>query len=236
MKKLLTLICTLSVSALFAQNVNLATYKLKYLFSNNEQENRFSGIYDRAEQYEDDVKIQLIFNADVAVSVSNFEDKNSENRTAFNFCNCEKPVFYNLKNNTIKQKNVGHIPLNIEDEKYLITDILNDKEWVLENESKLINGFEAFKATKIYTTIDNVKKAIIAWYAPEIPYSFGPNGYAGLPGLIVQVQFDDRMFVLDRIEFNQNVAIPEEPTKGVIVTSQEYKKMEHETYLNMRKK
>src|SRR5690606_17594731 len=120
-----------------------------------------------------------------------------------------------------------------QDGKYLITDTLMDENWTVETESKVINDFEVLKATKIKTDAEGNKILIIAWFAPEIPYSFGPNGYAGLPGLIVQVQEGNQMFTLSKIEFEQKIEIPEEPTEGEIMTTEEYKKMEYQTYLNM---
>jgi GLPGLI family protein len=75
--------------------------------------------------------------------------------------------------------------------------IVNNKQlyqWTLLNETKMIDGFTCYKATSplIYSTNGktnpNPKFTITAWYTPEIPLSYGPRGYGGLPGLILELQ------------------------------------------------
>ena len=67
-----------------------------------------------------------------------------------------------------------------------------DTDWQLTKESKKINGFVCYKATRIPSPNSNeeVDKSfpIIAWYTPEIPLPYGPFTYGGLPGLILELQ------------------------------------------------
>lgn len=56
------------------------------------------------------------------------------------------------------------------------------KNWKLINETKIINSIDCKKAEVKYKGRD-----WIAWYAPEIPFSFGPYIFSGLPGLIVKI-------------------------------------------------
>src|SRR5690606_10354663 len=133
-----------------------------------------------------------------------------------------EPKFYNLEDNIILYNNKAQKFLGIEENKYLITEVLNDEKWILEEESKEISGFRVYKATKAYTTVDGKKEPIIAWYAPELPYPYGPNGYGGLPGLIFQVQQGVQMFTLDKILFEQSDNIPNEPVNGIVISKQEY--------------
>jgi GLPGLI family protein len=60
---------------------------------------------------------------------------------------------------------------------------LNPKfDWVLINETKKIGAFNCLKATCHFRGRD-----YIAWYTLEIPVSYGPWKFQGLPGLILEV-------------------------------------------------
>lgn len=78
-------------------------------------------------------------------------------------------------------------------------------DWVLTNETKEIQGFTCFKATSV-KTIDNGKGVfhfpVIAWYCPKIPFTYGPNGYGNLPGLILELQVRNILFGVKKINLN----------------------------------
>ncbi|QSW90949.1 GLPGLI family protein [Flavobacterium endoglycinae] len=79
------------------------------------------------------------------------------------------------------------------------------KDWVLENETKEIEGFLCYKATST-KKVNNGKGSfvfpIIAWYCPKIPVSFGPNGYGNLPGLILELQVRNVVYGVKKIDLN----------------------------------
>jgi GLPGLI family protein len=81
-------------------------------------------------------------------------------------------------------------------------------EWTLLNETKMIDGYTCYKATSPSINSKNnsrntdPKFNIIAWYAPEIPVSYGPVGYGGLPGLILELQFYAETFYAKKINLN----------------------------------
>jgi GLPGLI family protein len=63
--------------------------------------------------------------------------------------------------------------------------------WVLHNETKMIDNFLCYKATNINKVvgIDRIfNHPVTAWYCPALPYRYGPNGYGNLPGLILELQ------------------------------------------------
>ncbi|WP_231491898.1 GLPGLI family protein [Pedobacter sp. Leaf170] len=71
--------------------------------------------------------------------------------------------------------------------KYLIEDTLNNFNWKITNEKKMILKYNCTKA------ITNFRgRNYIAWFADEIPISNGPWKFCGLPGLIICV-YDDRL-------------------------------------------
>ena len=64
---------------------------------------------------------------------------------------------------------------------YKIEDTYPDLQWKLVNETKKIQDIEVFKAVTTYR--GNTWEV---WYAPSIPYGFGPWKLHGLPGLIIE--------------------------------------------------
>jgi GLPGLI family protein len=105
-------------------------------------------------------------------------------------------------------------------------------EWTLLNESKMIDGYTCYKATSpVMHQKNNFKSTdpkfnITAWYAPEIPVSFGPVGYGGLPGLILELQFYTQTFYAKKTNLNLDKT-PE------IDKLTEPKAISEETYMEM---
>lgn len=98
---------------------------------------------------------------------------------------------------------------------------ISDTEWKISNERKQIDGFLCYKATTSYETVNDVgtfNKKVTAWFAPEIPVPFGPAGFAGLPGLIVELQDDKILYFLLKINSTAKGIKIESFKKGKIVT------------------
>lgn len=109
---------------------------------------------------------------------------------------------------------------------FLISEPLEKANWKLVNESKKIGDYNCFKAELIIPVTENEKEAyqeflkkekvkpalfkmdepkdkvIVAWYTPEIPVSFGPNNYWGLPGLILEVNEENNIILCSKIVLN----------------------------------
>ncbi|WP_300567879.1 GLPGLI family protein [Flavobacterium sp.] len=79
---------------------------------------------------------------------------------------------------------------------------------------------------------------VVAWYTPEIPVSQGPEGYYGLPGLILEVSAGKTMMLCSKVVMNvKDKKEIKAPTKGKVVTQKEYdeivsKKMEEMREMN----
>ncbi|MUU77809.1 GLPGLI family protein [Winogradskyella endarachnes] len=73
---------------------------------------------------------------------------------------------------------------------------------------------------------------VVAWYSPQIPVNQGPDGYWGLPGLILEINADRTTILCTKIVLNpEEKEEIEKPKKGDKVTQAEYteivtKKME----------
>lgn len=85
--------------------------------------------------------------------------------------------------------------------------IVNDEhtlQWVLTTETKVIDGFVCYKATTPKYDSGKISEYVIvtAWYAPSLPISFGPIGYSGLPGLVLELQTDRATYFVKKISLN----------------------------------
>ena len=72
--------------------------------------------------------------------------------------------------------------------KYIIEDDIPKLKWKILNELKDIEGYVCMKAE----TKDTVNNVIIhAWFTDKIPVMSGPEGFSGLPGMILALDFND---------------------------------------------
>jgi GLPGLI family protein len=149
---------------------------------------------------------------------------------------------------------------------FLIKDSLSDLKWKMEAETKIIGGYNCFKATAVrpasktdfrnfrpkneeksdvvkpddkekktsfMSELDMPKEIVVtAWYTPEIPVNQGPEGYWGLPGLILEINDGRTTILCSKVVLNvKEKAQIKEVAKGKVVSQSEYddivvKKME----------
>lgn len=95
--------------------------------------------------------------------------------------------------------------------KFIIQDELKAIDWQKTDEVKTIGKYVCFKAT---AQIANTNKydddenqgetiTVVAWYTLDIPVSQGPGMYWGLPGLILEVQSEDVVYLCSKIELSK---------------------------------
>ena len=107
-----------------------------------------------------------------------------------------------------------------------ITELLlieiEPKKWQITQEIKKIGDYLCYKAIDIEST--NKKKKPIAWFTPQIPVSFGPLEFSGLPGLVLQVEINKRLITATQIILNPKEEIKIiKPTKGRKISAKENK-------------
>ncbi len=86
---------------------------------------------------------------------------------------------------------------------YIIQEDSPRQKWKILNEIKEVAGYLCMKAE----TYDPVKDIVIhAWFSDEIPVSGGPEGYGGLPGMILEMVFneDDVIITADKVDFTES--------------------------------
>lgn len=101
-------------------------------------------------------------------------------------------------------------------------------EWKLENQTKYIDSYLCYKATSEQIVVNSegtFKHPVVAWYCPTIPFNFGPKGYQGLPGLILELQVRNITWGATKIELSKEDKAIEKPTKGKLITIEEYNKL-----------
>jgi len=140
--------------------------------------------------------------------------------------------------------------------KFLVKDKLQEIDWKMESESKVIGKYTCFKATASVPTSEltwfdfswgDLRKTddtaaseiemtqIEAWYSLQIPVSHGPGEYWGLPGLILEVSAGNTTMLCSKIVMNPKEVIEiEVPSKGKEVTKGEYQSIIREKMTEMR--
>lgn len=100
--------------------------------------------------------------------------------------------------------------------------------WEITAESKTIDGYLCYKAVynKEYMGRDNKTKInrIVAWFAPSLPYGFGPKEYNGTPGLILELQEFDTIYYASSITILKDKELVIEFPKGKTVSQEDYTK------------
>jgi len=111
------------------------------------------------------------------------------------------------------------------------------KEEDKKEDAKTSDGKE--KKTSFMDEMDLPKEiTITAWYAPEIPINQGPEGYWGLPGLILEVNDGKTIMLCSKVVLNSKDKVEiKAPNNGKVITQKEYddtiiKKMEEFRQMN----
>jgi len=111
-------------------------------------------------------------------------------------------------------------------------------EWKITSETKKIDNFLCYKATGFNIGINSktghYKTPVIAWFCPEIPYSYGSLKFGNLPGLILELQTRNAVFGLKSLVL-KNVEIDKMPNVR-IKTEEEYQKEEQKYLEDLKNK
>lgn len=116
--------------------------------------------------------------------------------------------------------------------KFLITGETKRYKWKPTGESEKILGYDCQKATY---QVDS-SQSYVAWFTPQIPVSAGPQGFSGLPGMILKLDRNDGEMVIevtnvDLKELDKDAI--KKPKKGKKVTREEFEKIQEEKMKEM---
>ncbi|TDG35930.1 GLPGLI family protein [Pedobacter changchengzhani] len=102
---------------------------------------------------------------------------------------------------------------NINGDDYILKDTIPQLKWKIVNDTRKIIGYECRKATAV---IDDTV-TVVAFYTDEILVKGGPEGFTGLPGMILGLaipRFNKTWFATKIEAKNAAVFTVEPPTKG----------------------
>lgn len=103
-------------------------------------------------------------------------------------------------------------------DKYLVADTSKKFNWIFWDDMKLVLGYKCKPAL----TINEKNDSTLVWFTPEIPEPYGPAGFYGLPGLILEV-YDQRWnmnYFAEHIEKGFFSVVF--PTEGKIISIKDY--------------
>lgn len=166
----------------------------------------------------------------------NFNDGGGEVRMVFRMPGSNDVIFHNITEfKKVEQRELA-------DKNYIITDSIRKLNWKVAGETKTILGHNCMKATTQRTqesfrmTMDNGETKrekvmdtlnITAWFATDMPGSFGPEMYQGqLPGTILEIDVNNGRSSFKAIEISTkiDVAKVKEPSKGKKTTQEDFVK------------
>jgi GLPGLI family protein len=263
MKK--TLIRTLLFVAITANAQEFqgkAEYFSKLIISNEidlqlDEDENFKKSYEEAIKKATEKMFTLTFNQKEALYE---EQQNLEKPSSAN----GEPVFMiSFSGQGKKYMNIKEKTKISEDEifgkEFLIVEKLESFDWKLTDESKKIGDYTCLKAVLTIPITEKQKleyeeflkseekkpalfkmnkpedKKVIAWYTPEIPVSFGPSNYWGLPGLILEISDGENILLCSKVTLsNKEKTKIKVPNVGKKVNRQEFEAIEKKKMDSMK--
>jgi GLPGLI family protein len=214
-------------------NTTKIIYKSSVETDNSKPNKNISDLQNKIASYHDKFEYELIFNSSKSifrmVNKISIDDESIEYKITKGLAS---DLYFKDQLNKEKIKQVNSF-----DEIFNIILPYQEYNWNITTESKIINGYTCYKATCDYEIYDNTRKTTLkftptVWFAPSLPYSFGPIGLDGLPGLVLEATFNGRIYYFaTNIIFNDKSLLDiEKPKEGKYVTESEFKKIGLENY------
>lgn len=114
---------------------------------------------------------------------------------------------------------------------FLVEAKTDTVQWKLTGNQKTILDYTCLEAELV-----GAKKKTIAWFAPTIPVSSGPDGFVGLPGLILAMDIEDgkTTYTAQAVNLKDiDVKLIVKPKEGKKVTKSEFRKIVDEKMKEM---
>ncbi|MGC4020973.1 MAG: GLPGLI family protein [Cyclobacteriaceae bacterium] len=227
MKKIVTVLVLLALSLgchhlSFAQNEGVITYEITINNHMNLSADR-QDMKAMVPQYRT-FKQQLFFNSNESLYKLLVEDEDEEDQPQggggrFRFRMMGATNYFDQSTNIFLSQ------MEMMGKKYIITDTLKTSPWKFGTETKVIQGYDCMQA--YYTTDDERKQTITAWFTNKLRPMLGPEKYNSLPGTILAIDVNngERVIVAKKIEIrplkkNELSA----PTEGEKITQAEFRK------------
>jgi GLPGLI family protein len=183
------------------------------------------------------VEYELKFNSIVStysyIEKLNLESDVIGTKLALTVAGGEGVKYVNLKSKEVlKQMLIGA-------DYFIVKSSLNDLKWILLNQTKIIEGYLCYGAeTEVDVELKMgviSKQKITAWYTPKIPASFGPNGFGGLGGLILELNTPKMKTFLKTLKLKTKSLLIQKPIKGKLVSPKEFREIQKKIIFNLKK-
>lgn len=116
---------------------------------------------------------------------------------------------------------------------YLVIADFNALEWEIHDETKEILGYTCIKATT--NIVESARDfSTTVWFAPELPFPFGPKEFRGLPGIILAMDYNNHYFYAASIDLDSKLKNIKRPTKGKNISTKDYNIKSSKFFGNMR--
>nr|WP_317633090.1 GLPGLI family protein [uncultured Flavobacterium sp.] len=212
MKKYISLLIYLLTIFAYSQNIKIV-YNLKYHINLDTITNKNSKeIYSHIIKGIPNIQGELV----ILNEESNFKqlgyltrNKNSKQNFISNYySNTVSKKVYSLQGNSL----LGDSKIIYDNMYYNFSDF----NWELTKETKKIGNYICFKAVGVKKSVKvealkrNFNEDLVAWYCPELPYSFGPELFVGLPGLVFEAynaNGQGKHWLIDKIIRNHKIEI-----------------------------
>ncbi|MHC1703838.1 MAG: GLPGLI family protein [Tenuifilaceae bacterium] len=170
---------------------------------------------------------ELIFNADASLyqTINSNQDEEAVHETQGGAVMIKMMEPNEIIYSDIKSK------INLEQREFmtrnfLVETITDTAQWKMTGNQKAILGFNCMEAELVGS-----KKKTIAWFTPMIPVSTGPDGYTGLPGLILLMDIDNgkTTYTAQNVDLKEiDPSLLKKPKDGKKVTRKEFNKIVEE--------
>ena len=227
MNKFIYILLFLLIQNTFSQiNSGIVEYKkirLKKVFKKNEKiKSANFETFSKIENSINEIQKEIIFNLLYKDGKSFFEVRKKMSISKNRFFKMSLgpegiSKYYNSEKEIIRQVNAFGEDFLISKPKY---------NWDLKKETKKIGKYTCYKATMVekIKTRKGVKNVLIqAWYTSEVNIPYGPIGYSGLPGLIIELKRNNIKYYATKINLTPGEdLLIKKPTKGKKVTQEEF--------------
>lgn len=124
---------------------------------------------------------------------------------------------------------IGLRQIGDSDAKIIIKE-LGVLNWKIVPGKKEILGYSCHKAIATLNFYNGITQHYTAWFAPQLPYQFGPAGLSGLPGLILGLKTNHGYVYATALEFFNEPLIISRPQSKQMVSRKIHLKKAREAY------
>ena len=221
MKQKWTIVLMLFFQCLIAQT-NSATVTYKISLNKDSIHNVSNKFVKEMIAQSDSVYAKLTFNSEASLYNLDFDISNMYGLPNFTriFGGSDNLIYYNQKSKEFLSETL------VLDHPVIISKA--PIAWEISNEEpKLINGYLCKKAIQKIAKGNDTESAkspeFIAWFCPEIPFSFGPERFHGLPGLVLECRSNIVKFQVEKITWHKEELKIDKPNSGEIISEEEFK-------------